>query len=289
MTTLRKLDYAPGARVAIVNRKGGVGKTMVTTNVAGELALRGYNVGIVDADPQGNSALYLGMQKEDGLFKAMVGVQQGEQYERVPLRDVIRVVPTDSYYAPMPEGVVIGGLWLIPSAANTYRIPYLSDDPDFFGDVLSEFVHLCNLDFVLVDTAPTMSMFDGAIYKATDGFIHVTELEIGSLEGLQSSFQQIERYDKRRRSEGKAPGKPLAIIANKMRTLREHVNNMNMVAEAFPGLIAPPMRLLKNYAAATKYGQTVRAFKPNGSEAPEAALMTDFIEGALVRWLAEER
>ena len=41
--------------VALLNQKGGVGKTTLATHIAGELALRGQNVILLDADPQGSS------------------------------------------------------------------------------------------------------------------------------------------------------------------------------------------------------------------------------------------
>ncbi|MBN0070398.1 ParA family protein, partial [Pseudomonas aeruginosa] len=41
--------------IALLNQKGGVGKTTLATHIAGELALRGQHVVLLDADPQGSS------------------------------------------------------------------------------------------------------------------------------------------------------------------------------------------------------------------------------------------
>ena len=38
--------------IALLNQKGGVGKTTLATHIAGELALRGQHVVLLDADPQ---------------------------------------------------------------------------------------------------------------------------------------------------------------------------------------------------------------------------------------------
>lgn len=46
--------------VALLNQKGGVGKTTLATHIAGELALRGQNVILLDADPQGSALDWTG-------------------------------------------------------------------------------------------------------------------------------------------------------------------------------------------------------------------------------------
>ena len=41
--------------IALLNQKGGVGKTTLATHIAGELAMRGQQVVLLDADPQGSA------------------------------------------------------------------------------------------------------------------------------------------------------------------------------------------------------------------------------------------
>lgn len=274
----RLIQHQPGFVCAIINRKGGTGKSVSTTNIAAEMTLRGYNVGVIDVDSQGNASLYYGMQPEDNLFKALIGVQSdGDEFKPVALESLVRIVPTDSYFAPdvdeqnQPTGIetASGTLVMLPAYINTYRIPYFLDDPDKFAELIDQMIELYNLDFVFIDTAPTMSMFDGAVYGAAQGFLYVTEPEIGSLQGLQDSFDQVERMNRRRVKRGQQPSAVIGIVPNKVRSLREHIDNLDSIKQAFPHLYFPQLRLLKTYPAANKYGMTVRAYAPRSPEAYE--------------------
>jgi len=61
--------------VALLNQKVGVGKTTLATHIAGELALRGQHVILLDADPQGSSLDWTQRRSQQGLSWSNFSVQ----------------------------------------------------------------------------------------------------------------------------------------------------------------------------------------------------------------------
>ena len=65
-----------GKTIAIVNQKGGVGKTTTAVNRAAAVGMKGYKTLLVDIDPQGNATSGLGFSKRDteiSTYDMMIG------------------------------------------------------------------------------------------------------------------------------------------------------------------------------------------------------------------------
>lgn len=68
----RSKSAKPLHTIAIINQKGGVGKSTTTVNLAAALGKQGRKVLIVDFDPQGNSTSGIGVDKRDCLSAYMM-------------------------------------------------------------------------------------------------------------------------------------------------------------------------------------------------------------------------
>ncbi len=244
--------------IAVVNRKGGVGKSTVAAHLAGALTAAGQRVLLVDTDPQGNAGALVGIRRESGLYNFLV--------DNADFADVCRTVPSD---AILPIGRLSAHpLIVLPGDSKTQVIPQLVRSAYALANRLDEAAD--HFDYIILDTAPTITMFDGSVMLAADAVVYVTECERLALEGLQSGLKELKDAAAPRRGVSLPEPRVLGIVPNKLRRgTANHAANLTMIRKAFGDLIFEPIPLLTIIGEASNYGKLVSAYAP-GSEAAAA-------------------
>ena len=142
-------------RIAVINQKGGVGKTTTTVNLAAALALTGQHVEVIDLDPQAHATTHLGGEP-DGSAPSIYDVLVGTR----TLADVRRLI------AP--------GLSLIPADINL-----AAAEVELAGVVGREVIlrealtgESRETDFLLMDCGPSLGVLTlNALAAADEVFI----------------------------------------------------------------------------------------------------------------------
>lgn len=162
--------------LAIVNQKGGVGKTTTTINLAAALAKRGQSVLMVDLDPQGNASTGLGVAKNKGgenLFDVFV--------EGTPLEDIIQ--PTSV------EGVDIAASHMDMAGVEIE----ISDQADRAVRLKRAFEGLKkSYDYILIDCPPSLNMLTINALSAARSVLVPLQCEFFALEGLSQLLKTVE-------------------------------------------------------------------------------------------------
>ncbi len=161
--------------VAVINQKGGVGKTTTTINLAAYLGRSGHSVLVVDADPQGNSTSGLGLDKHN-VSATLYDVL----FSRAEVSNTIK--PTNS------EKVFV-----IPSNANLAAAEF-----ELAGEVgrelkLRQVLSRVDYDYILIDCPPSLGLLSiNALAAASDVLVPV-QTEYYAMEGLSLLLDTIQK------------------------------------------------------------------------------------------------
>lgn len=256
--------------ITLINEKGGVGKTTISTHVAAGLALRGYKVVLADADAQGHATVTMGLKKEPGLYDLLV--------RDAPFRDVLRPVSHEVY----AEGdkPVQGQLYVIPSNVETRSIPMQVSDAFTVTDRFRKLEDV--VDVVIFDTSPTPSLLHSSIYLATDAIIYPTKCEFLSFDGLVESFEHRDMMQQARARWGLADIKVMGIVPTMVRSSTlVHQENLNKLKARYGDLVWPEVLMRTIWAEASSVGQLVYRFAPDSAATRDMWSIVDRVEGEL--------
>jgi len=154
--------------IAVINNKGGTGKTTTCVNLSAALANSGYRVLVVDLDSQASASLFLGIQWND-LIPSIADVL----FKGVAIEEAIRQT-TAPHLDLLPGGMELAhaDLTLANVSGRENRIA------ESLEDVRQEY------DFIFCDCPPSLSMLSINALVAADGYIVPVTAEYLALEGL---------------------------------------------------------------------------------------------------------
>ena len=168
-----------GKIIAVVNQKGGVGKTTTAVNLTAALTERGKKVLLCDFDPQANATSGLGLNKrkvENSVYDVVVN--------GVNPKDAI--VPT-KFGAVLPATADLAGaaVELITMPAPSHQLKKALDQ------VKAQY------DMIFIDCPPSLEMLTLNALAAADGIIVPVQCEYYALEGLTDLMNTLRMVKKR--------------------------------------------------------------------------------------------
>lgn len=169
-----------GKIIAIVNQKGGVGKTTTAVNLTAALGNAGKKVLIVDADPQGNTTSGFGINKREVTFSSydlLIGSQKAETATVNTTFKNVDVIPANMDLA----GAEVELISIENREAQLKKALSLVRE---------------KYDFIFIDCPPSLGLITINALTACDTFLVPVQCEYYAMEGLSqlmASVRQIKR------------------------------------------------------------------------------------------------
>lgn len=246
--------------LAVVNQKGGVGKTTTAVNLAASLALKGHRTLVVDCDPQGNATSGIGIEKSSvdvSIYDTLV--------DNVPINQIIR------------RDIGIPGLDIVPATIDLagaeteiIRSQSLSRETILkkaLRPILSQY------EYVLMDGPPSLGLLTLNILTAADATLIPIQCEYYALEGISQLMSIIELVQNSLNSKLKIGMVVLTMHDERVNLSRQVVTE---VREFFGDVVANTI-VPRNVrlSEAPSFGQPIALYDPKSKGALAYASLAD--------------
>ncbi|MDD3190264.1 MAG: ParA family protein [Candidatus Pacebacteria bacterium] len=235
--------------IALVNQKGGVGKTTTTTNLGAYLTAYEKKVLLVDMDPQANATTGLGFRPENlngSTYDIISGKKKAEE--------VIIKTNLENYdLVPGSEDLAGATIELVEATEREYK----------FHNAIKELEK--EYDYVLIDCPPSLGLLTVNSLTAADKIIIPVQCEYYALEGLSQLLHSIDLIQSNLKEDLEIMGAVLTMFDKRNQLSRQVVKEMK---RHFPGYTFDAM-IPRNVALAEapSFGKTIREYAPESTGA----------------------
>ena len=255
--------------IAIINLKGGVGKSVTACNLAAELAALSKSVLVVDLDKQGNTSKFFGVLNYDRPSVAEVMLGECRVWDAV-VEDTgvigVQLLPCDMRMLKANRMI------LMDNGTRQYHLR------DALKDVSA------NYDYCIMDCPPDLDMGSINALCAADWVIIPVDCDEWACDGMREIIDQIEQvqidYNPRL--------KIMGALMTKYRRTRYAAEVVHQLNEAGVEMLGTVIRYTIKVSEAKSAHKPLRAYRPDCSAATDYGCLADEVEEIVSRMDTKE-
>ena len=239
--------------IAVINQKGGVGKTTTTVNLGAALSRRGFRVLLMDMDPQANLTVHVDKRPDlesNTLTSLMVEDAPLSQVIQSTSSENLMVVPSDTSLAGVEQVLAnrIGRETILRQALETF-----AEEQQF--------------DFLLLDCPPSLGVLSANALVAAEHVVIPMQAEYLSLQGMAKLVEVIQLVQRQLN-----PKLEIALVLPCMVDSRTNLSAevLSEIEQHFGGLLART-RIRNNVklAEAPSFGLSIFEHAPDSNGAAD--------------------
>lgn len=229
--------------ITVMNEKGGVGKTTLSSILGAGLALDDKRVLMIDADGQADLTAAMGLPAAphfyDFAMRASVPIFNQAQGDL----SLIQRVPPDTCPA---------NLYLVSGNYETYGIATTANTLDMALALVKRLAAVANVfDYAIFDTQPSPTPLHESVLMMSDYVIVPTQAEGFSVKNLDTTLNHIADARKRMLADGRDKARLLGIVPNMIRAKTIlHQEFLRGLTDSYGELVYQPIPLRTSIAAA---------------------------------------
>ncbi|MCG8424664.1 MAG: ParA family protein [Proteobacteria bacterium] len=245
-------------RIAILNQKGGTGKTTTAVNLAAGVAERGHKAILIDTDAQGNVGVSLGIAGEKSLYHVLVeGTDPVEA--AIPVRSCLDVITSDCTLAASE-------IWLA------------RPNPEQRSRVLTRRLNRMQVsrryDYVVLDCGPSLNLLNQNALSYADEVVIPVTCDYLALVGVKQVLHTIKDIERHLHHAVRISAVLPTFYDGRTRLAREVLGTLQ---GHFKSKCLEPIRLNTRLAEAPSHRKTIFEYAPQSHGAQDYNRVVDWL------------